>query len=495
MLRHVRVQRAVRRAFVLGMVSGGAAAAAAEGVQLSPGHRRRRRPRGDEPPPLLRFGVITDIQYCDIEDRFNASRTRSRAYRGALVCLQKAVLHWNATDDLAFVAHLGACPRSARLPAWKSADSAGCPGDIVDQECAARGDSHEALATVLAEFAKVRTKLTLPEGWGATAPVPAGTPQPFLVHLVGNHELYNFTREELREKLGTNGPPPCDRSYYSFLPHKLLRIVVLDSYDVNTIDNVEHHPPSHDEGFAFLEQQNMTDLDGRGKVDWLQGLNGKQRRFNPLNGSVGADQLKWLGEELDKADAAGERVIILGHVPMCPQGAKDMCLLWNYKEVLDVLNDHPSVVACFHGHDHEGGYRQDTSGIHHVTFQSPLNSVAGGSEPRQAHATVCLYPDRLELDGAGIIPSRTLRFNRGPNDPQMPVAGGVESGRGQGHRQQLDSLVAEGPAGRPLELSTDTLPSDSIHGYVFTKRGYWKGYKFGWTCDRCGLEGKPTDVR
>lgn len=122
MLRHVRVQRAVRRAFVLGVVSGGAAAAAAEGVQLSPGHRRRRRPRGDEPPPLLRFGVITDIQYCDIEDRFNASRTRSRAYRGALVCLQKAVLHWNATDDLAFVAHLGACPRSARLPAWKSAD-------------------------------------------------------------------------------------------------------------------------------------------------------------------------------------------------------------------------------------------------------------------------------------------------------------------------------------------------------------------------------------
>jgi hypothetical protein len=128
MLRHWgRAQKAVQRAFALGVVSGGAAAGTADGVQLSPGHRRRRRlPRGDEPPPLLRFGVITDIQYCDIEDRFNASRTRSRAYRGALVCLQKAVSDWNATGELAFVAHLGARPRSVCQRPWKSGDSAGC---------------------------------------------------------------------------------------------------------------------------------------------------------------------------------------------------------------------------------------------------------------------------------------------------------------------------------------------------------------------------------
>jgi manganese-dependent ADP-ribose/CDP-alcohol diphosphatase len=381
----------------------------------------------------------------------------------------------------------------------------------VDQENWDRGESEKALATVLAEFAKLNTKLELPEGWiPTTRPVTEGAPRPFVVHLIGNHELYNFTREQLRDDLGTNGPPPSLTGYYSFSPHPQLRCVVLDAYDVNTIDDRGHDPASHEKGFAFLEQQNKSDLRGRGSVNWLEGLQGKQKRFNPFNGGLGEDQIKWLGEELQKADAAGERVVVMSHVPMCPLGAKDVCLLWNYQEVLDVLHAHPCVVACFYGHDHEGGYRVDDAGIHHVTFQSPLNSVASGPEPRRAHATVSMYSDRLELDGAGIVRSRVLPFSRRDDDPDLqPMnhrnsagsaaltngsgggsGGGGSSrrrhGHGHGHGHgQLEPLVSVCPKGHRLELSTDTLPADSIHGR----------YRDGWYCDNCRAEGEPTDVR
>ena len=126
----------------------------------------------------------------------------------------------------------------------------------------------------------------------------------------------------------------------------------------------------------------------------------------------------------------------MSHVPMCPGAAKDVCLLWNYNEVLGLLRAHQCVVAVFSGergmgsehqrhhtpqlysaqlqctatvhsysaqlqctvadarflpaagHDHEGGYRRDQRGIHHLTFQSPLNSMAAD---RRAAATVELW--------------------------------------------------------------------------------------------------------
>lgn len=113
----------MQRAFALGVVAGaGTAALVGQPVRLAPGatsarpgtdsqHRRRPRSTSTE-PPLLRFGVLADIQYCDIDDRLNFSKTRSRAYRGALECLKNAVLQWNASDDVAFVAHLGVTHRA-----------------------------------------------------------------------------------------------------------------------------------------------------------------------------------------------------------------------------------------------------------------------------------------------------------------------------------------------------------------------------------------------
>lgn len=340
-----------RRCFGLGVAAGAGAACTGVGSQpsaLAPsegagggdragvggrGDRVGGGCRGGERPgaaPLLRFGVIADVQYCDQDDVPNRSRTASRSYRGALVCLRNAVKNWNELGDIAFVANLG---------------------DIVDQQNEKLGESHSALPAVLTEFGKAQTTLKLPADWVKTT--PALTHRPFVVHLIGNHELYNFSRQELRENLGTN-PPPGLTSWYSFSPHPTLRCVVLDPYDLNTIDSKEK-TEAHNEGFKFLEQQNKTDLRGRGEVNWLEGLQGKQKRFIPFNGGLRGAQVEWLEQTLQQADDAGERVVVMSHVPMCPRGAKDVCLLWNYEKVLELMRGHPCVAACFAGHDHDGG--------------------------------------------------------------------------------------------------------------------------------------------
>ena len=80
----------------------------------------------------------------------------------------------------------------------------------------------------------------------------------------GNHELYNFTRAELDSMLGTS-PTPSRASFYSFVPHPRLRCVILDPYDLNTIDNRES-TPRHKQGYEWLSKFNKTDLHGRGTV-------------------------------------------------------------------------------------------------------------------------------------------------------------------------------------------------------------------------------------
>jgi hypothetical protein len=48
----------------------------------------------------------------------------------------------------------------------------------------------------------------------------------------------------------------------------------------------------------------------------------------------------------------------------------------------------------------------DEGGVHHVTFQSPLNCANG----EQAAAVVEVYDDRIEILGQGIVPSRSLKL-------------------------------------------------------------------------------------
>ena len=47
------------------------------------------------------------------------------------------------------------------------------------------------------------------------------------MHMIGNHELYNFSRKELAEKLNTARE---GKEYYAYIPKEGWRFLVLDPY-------------------------------------------------------------------------------------------------------------------------------------------------------------------------------------------------------------------------------------------------------------------------
>ena len=76
--------------------------------------------RSEAAPAALRFGLVTDIQYCDVDDAQNYGGTETRFYRGSLEGAKRAADGFReAKSDggLAFVAQLGA----ARRPSLRSA--------------------------------------------------------------------------------------------------------------------------------------------------------------------------------------------------------------------------------------------------------------------------------------------------------------------------------------------------------------------------------------
>lgn len=149
--------------------------------------------------PLFTFGVIADIQYADLEDGFNYSRTRKRFYRSSLQLLKNAQRSWaESAVRPEFILQLG---------------------DIIDGFNKGHGASERALDTVLREFS-----------------VPAE-----VHHVWGNHEFYNFSRSALLRSRLNSSALHRDRDLsgdvyaYSFSPAPGFTFVVLDAYDVSLL--------------------------------------------------------------------------------------------------------------------------------------------------------------------------------------------------------------------------------------------------------------------
>jgi hypothetical protein len=99
-MRHALLAAAQRRC---GVALGGALVGAGAWAAAS------NEAAADVEQPLLRFGVIADIQYCDCEDASNFAGTETRRYRGTLPQTRAAVAHWNALTQPApaFVVNMG----------------------------------------------------------------------------------------------------------------------------------------------------------------------------------------------------------------------------------------------------------------------------------------------------------------------------------------------------------------------------------------------------
>ena len=362
---------------------------------------------------LLSFGLIADIQYADIEDRLNYNKTTWRRYRNSLICLREAVTCWKG-KNLAFVAQLG---------------------DIIDGFNSEQNKSREALNNVLRELHKL-------------------PPRVGLVNVLGNHELYNFSKAELAEsslypcavskselfalknssssisslqteretkgemrghldetKFNNNAgrriemscpvlQPDEHKFYFTFSPHPQFRFVVLDTFDFSILGR-EESSVEYKEALHLLTNHNKNpDLDDP------SGLEGQDRRFVAFNGGVGKLQLQWLETNLAAAERESQKVIIFSHVPFHPQSCDALHMLYNYQEVLDVLWKFNCVVACFYGHDHGSSHVVDHHGIHYRMIEALVETPSGSN----AFATVHVKKDGLYVEGHGRLESQILKF-------------------------------------------------------------------------------------
>merc|ERR1711971_906890 len=148
------------------------------------------------------------------------------------------------------------------------------------------------------------------------------------------------------------------------------RCIVLDPYDVSASKGGRGTPPEI-QANALLCKMNpniaqMVQTNVRG--DYFAHLPLDSRlRWNPNNGAVGSRQMAWLREELEKASLHGELVVIFLHVLVHPASSDQKTLLWNYEELLTLLQSSAGDVVqiVVSGHQHEGGFYTDERGIHY----------------------------------------------------------------------------------------------------------------------------------
>jgi len=343
-----------------------------------PTRRRSAVPKDSDEGSSPRFtvGVIADIQYAPIDDGYSYTGT-PRFYRHSLEVTKHAFEHFEQ----------------------EKADLVINLGDTIDGKCqhieSHGGDpvpdgmdpGHYSLDHVLE----------------AMSPYQHGK----ILHTYGNHCLYNLDREALKERLGIQfKKEPCGElvGYYDHVMGNV-RFVVLDAYDVAIMQRCEVSSKKRKEATEILTSKNPN---FEANMNSPSGLRGRQRRFVGFNGAVGPLQLEWLIETLKAARKERQKVVILSHNPIFPFSTTVVCLIWNYREVLNILREYSDVVvASFCGHAHKGGYCRDReSGIHFRVFEAALEN-----RPEKTYALVDVHDDKLVVRGFGKCESATYEFS------------------------------------------------------------------------------------
>lgn len=109
------------------------------------------------------------------------------------------------------------------------------------------------------------------------------------------------------------------------------------------------------------------------------------------NGAIGKEQIEWLKAELSSSDQIKEKVMIFCHFPVLPNEGH---VLWNSREIIDLISNYQCVKAWFNGHNHAGNYASE-NGIHYVTLKGMVDT------PENSFAKIIVDSDKIFLKGFG----------------------------------------------------------------------------------------------
>lgn len=198
-------------------------------------------------------------------------------------------------------------------------------------------------------------------------------------HVLGNHDfsVEDSLKPMIFEKMN------IEERYYSILINKW-RFIVLDGNDLSLHGALtDRKKRQTDSLFKLLSDKNRPNLE-----IW--------------NGGLSTEQLKWVENELQLATENKERVGFYCHFPSL--GEEQTHNLWNYEQLLSLIDQYPCVKFYFNGHNHDGSYVQK-NGVHYLNFKGMLDTKDSSS-----FATVTFRKDSLFVNGYGREPSRNLKI-------------------------------------------------------------------------------------
>jgi hypothetical protein len=204
-----------------------------------------------------------------------------------------------------------------------------------------------------------------------------GTSRHKTLFLLGNHD-FAVAPEHLgavSERLGMPG------RYYDFAIGSW-RFVVLDGSDVSTFSAPADDPR------AVLATERLSVRMAEGAIN-----------AQTWNGSLGEAQFQWLTQVMEKAQADGEAVLVLGHYPVFPPNSHNM---WDSQRITDLLTGFSCFRGYFCGHNHEGNFGE-VAGRPFVTFKGMVDTP-----DENTFAIVAVFPDRIEIEGFGREESRVM---------------------------------------------------------------------------------------
>jgi predicted phosphodiesterase len=172
-----------------------------------------------------------------------------------------------------------------------------------------------------------------------------------------------------------------ERRYYDFAIEGI-RFVVVDGNDVSLFAHRKNSP------HFLLAADRLQEMKARGEPNARE-----------WNGGMSEAQYAWLDAVMDRAEAAGEKIIILGHYPVHP---KTKLSMWDADRFVKLVGARRNFLAYFNGHDHAGNYGI-FGGKHFVNFKGMVETATD-----TAYAIATLHPDRIEIEGFGTEPSRSL---------------------------------------------------------------------------------------
>jgi hypothetical protein len=171
------------------------------------------------------------------------------------------------------------------------------------------------------------------------------------------------------------------RAYYDFIGGGH-RFVVIDGNEISLFANAEGT-----ENHAAAKR----------RISRLKAVGAGNAHY--VNGGISDVQFAWVEQVMNKAKAAGERVIVMGHYPIYPANHLN---LWDDARLVDLLTSYDNFLLYINGHNHAGNFGA-IGCKYFVNFKGMVETP-----DTTAFSIVEIYDDRVDIRAFGVEESRTL---------------------------------------------------------------------------------------